>query len=272
MRRIFTTFLFLLILLFSLQSMAQTIAHDSNLNPKIKERLDKARKDRENAQRENAAWTASEKGLGEVFNYRVAGVKDIRSNDHVGGTPWIGRFLAPDPPPSKTAQFLSKIRKQWAEKAANKASGTHEEVSGTTNLPDGTLLKLVYVRDAAGKTLSTTKIIMDTNGKEISRENVEEKFAGPVTSEVTSTIPLSAGKVSKTIYGRNASGTLISYTLISYGDGGKETGRHTTLPKPGQALKLRNYITDTTTNKDGSKTTTTIFVDQDGREVSRKTE
>lgn len=61
---------------------AQSVIHSKNLNPKIKDKVEKDRSDREKAQKAAAAANARPD-----FKTRIAGVKDTRSPDHPGGTP-----------------------------------------------------------------------------------------------------------------------------------------------------------------------------------------
>lgn len=100
-------------------------------------------------------------------------------------------------------------RREAAEQAArDKLAGTgiHEEVSGWEHFKDGSSMKLVYIRDAAGNTLKTIKIFYDKNGKEIRREvtvNKPDKMDGAYAGKFSG---MAGGSLQLTIKGSSVTG------------------------------------------------------------------
>lgn len=113
------------------------------------------------------------------------------------------------------AEEKAEAEREAREKAAEAArqaklagTGIHEEDAGSARMPDGTTIRFVYIRDAAGNTIETIEIHYDANGKEIRRFRRLETAEGLDGIYVGRFSGMAAGSFGLTIQGGSAKGVI----------------------------------------------------------------
>jgi hypothetical protein len=105
-------------------------------------------------------------------------------------------------------EAAAKAAAEAARQAKLAGTGIHEEDAGSARMPDGTTIRFVYVRDAAGNTIETIEIHYDANGREIKRIRTKEKPVGIDGTYVGRFSGMAAGSFRMAVTAGAVSGTI----------------------------------------------------------------